>query len=126
MVSTFPFLAERFCGSYWRSVQNVQIFDENILQCAIAEKHVTVEAAIIRALALALYLANTGFIAEARQACQKVIRAATKEGHDLSKIMYWDKIRNFAEQGAEDSVMIDSSREVKVVSAVIVPYLRDL
>jgi hypothetical protein len=123
MVSTFPFLAERFRDRRtWRAEPNdsVQIFDEKIIKRAIAEDHIAVEVSVIRAVALALYLANTGFVADARLACQRVTQAAAKEGHDLRQMICWDKIRTFIEQGGEDNVTADGSSEAKLVSVAYV------
>jgi hypothetical protein len=123
MASTFPFLAERFRDRRnWRAEPNdsTQIFDEKIIKRAIAEEEIAVELSIIRAVALALYLANTGFVAEARRACQRVTQAAVKEGYDIRQMIYWDKIRIFIEQGGEDSVTADRSPEAKLVSVAYV------
>lgn len=98
----------------------MQIFDEKIIKRAIAEQDIAVEVSIVRAVALALHLANTGFVADARRACQRVTQAAAKEGHDLRQMIYWDKIRTFIEQGGEDSATASRSSEVKLVSVAYV------
>lgn len=117
-LSTFPFLKERFKSGYPYSSDNneLYIFDDSVSQNAIGKEDVPVEVAIIRAIALALYLSNTGFVAESRKATQSVIALATAEGYDVTKTLYWDSIKQFIEEAGEDSVMEDAGRSAKRVS----------
>lgn len=117
-LSTFPFLKERFQSGYPYSSNNSElyIFDDSVSQNAIGKEDVPVEVAIIRAIALALYLSNTGFVAESRKATQSVIALATAEGYDVTKTLYWDSIKQFIEESGEDSVMEDTTHSAKRVS----------
>lgn len=115
----FPFLYERFGERYSNSIpRNASIFHEEVIKPSISGVDVPVEVSINRAISLGLYLANTGSIPEARQACQNVIAVAAKHGYDISRTLRWDVIEKFLEDSGEDSVMADATQTTKSVSTM--------
>lgn len=113
----FPFLYDRFGERYRNAIpRNASIFHEEVIKPSIASVDVPVEVSINRAISLGLYLANTGSIPEARQACQNVITLTAKHGYDISRTLRWDAIEKFLEDGGEDSVMGDATQNAKTVS----------
>lgn len=115
----FPHLRDRFTEHYTRGPESLRILRKELFDLAIGKDIVPVEVAINRALSLALYLGNTGYVAESRLAVQKVVDLAESEGYDMTRMPQWKAIESYMKSGGdegEDSVMQDASLVSKQVS----------